>query len=113
MKQNKQNLYEGMYLISAALSDDARKRVLDKITTGITERKGEIRKIHDQGRKRLAYPIAKQREGYYFILYFSVNPAAITELWHDYHLTEGLLRFITLRADEVVEKIEFKALVEL
>lgn len=112
MTQNKENLYEGMYIISATLSDDARNKALEKIQTGITGRGGEIVKIHDQGRRRLAYEIDGHREGYYYLIYFNVKPAAIAELWQEYHLNEDLVRFITLRTDNVMEKIEFKPLVE-
>lgn len=112
MSQDKQHLYEGMYIISASLSDDARNKAFQKIQTGITQRGGEILKIHDQGRRRLAYEIDGHREGYYYIIYFNLKPSAIAELWQEYHLNEDLVRFITLRADKVMEKIEFKALEE-
>lgn len=112
MSLNNKNLYEGMYIISATLSDDARNKALDKIQKGITERDGAILKIHDQGRKRLAYEIGGHREGYYYLMYFEVNPAAINELWHEYHLNEDLVRFVTLRADKVLDKIEFKQIEE-
>ena len=112
MSQKNQNLYEGMYVISATLSDDARQKALERIKTGITNRKGEIRKLHEQGRRRLAYQIDGHREGYYYLIYFTAPPSAISELWQEYHLNEDLIRFITLRADEVMDKIEFKPLVE-
>ncbi len=112
MTQKNKNLYEGMYIISATLSDDARHKALDRIQKGITERGGEIRKIHDQGRRRLAYEIEGHREGHYFVIYFTVQPEAINELWQEYHLNEDLVRFITLRTDKVMEKIEFKTLLE-
>jgi len=110
MSQHKQNLYEGMYVISATLSDDARNKALDKIQGGITQRGGAILKIHDQGRRRLAYEIEGHREGHYYVLYFNLPSSVVAELWQDYHLNEDLIRFITLRTDKVMEKIEFKAL---
>lgn len=110
MSQNKQNLYEGMYVISAALSDEARRKVFDAIQTGITSRTGEIVKIHEQGRKRLAYEIEGHREGYYYLVYFKAPASAISELWKEYELNDDLVRFITLRTEKVMEKIEFKAL---
>ncbi len=112
MTHNRQNLYEGMYVISATLSDDARHKALDKILAGIKNRSGEIKKVHEQGRKRLAYEIDGHREGYYYLIYFTAPTAAIGELWQEYHLNEDLIRFITLRTDKVMEKVEFKALVE-
>lgn len=112
MSENKQNLYEGMYVISATLSDEARHKALDRIQSGITGHGGEIMKIHEKGRRRLAYEIDGHREGYYFLIYFTVPAPAVSELWHEYHLNEDLIRFITLRAEKVMEKIEFKPLVE-
>lgn len=112
-RQIRQNLYEGMYVLSATLSDDARHKALDKIKAGITNHGGEVQKIHEQGRKRLAYEINGHKEGYYFIVYFTSPSSAISELWHEYHLNEDLIRFLTLRTDKVMEKIEFKPLVEM
>jgi len=108
--ENQQNLYEGMYVISATLSDDARNKTLEKIQAGITSHAGEIVKLHDQGRRRLTYQIEGHREGYYYLIYFKVKPAAISELWQEYHLNEDLVRFMTLRTEKVMEKIEFKSL---
>lgn len=112
MSQNRQHLYEGMYVISATLSDDARHKALDRILKGITTRDGEVLKIHEQGRRRLAFQIDGHREGYYYVIYFNLKTSGISELWQDYHLNEDLVRFMTLRADNVMEKIEFKALEE-
>lgn len=114
MSQNSttQNLYEGMYIISSTLSDDARQKAFDKIQNGIIEHGGKILKVHDQGRRRLAYDIEGHREGHYYLIYFEVTPEAISDLWKDYHLNEDLVRFVTLRTDKVCEKIEFKALAE-
>lgn len=112
MRQHRQKLYEGMYVVKATLSDEARNKALDRIQTGITSRGGEILKVHDQGRRRLAYQIDGHREGHYYLIYFNSNPGAIGELWQEYHLNEDLIRFITLNADKVLEKIEFKTLEE-
>lgn len=112
MSQQRQHLYEGMYVISATLSDDARNKALEKIQAGIKQRGGEILKIHDQGRKRLAYEIEGHREGHYYVIYFNLKTSGIGELWQEYHLNEDLVRFITLRADKVLDKIEFKAIEE-
>ena len=112
MDQKKEHLYEGMYVISATLSDDARHKALDKIQSGIKNHGGDIKKLHEQGKRRLAYDINGHREGFYYLIYFTAPPAVIADLWHEYHLNEDLIRFITLRAEKVMDKIEFKPLVE-
>lgn len=115
MSKVRKHLYEGMYVISASLSDDARHKALDRIKESITRHDGEILQVHDWGRRRLAYDIDGHREGFYYIIYFEVNTSAIAEMWHEYHLNEDLVRFITLsiEREQVLEKIEFKTLQEV
>lgn len=110
--RDKKNLYEGMFVINAGLSDELRQKTFNKLEEMITEKGGEIHKIHQMGKKRLAYDIAGHRDGYYQLIYFSVDPAAIKQIWHDCHLNEELLRFMTLRAEKVAETLEYRQLVE-
>lgn len=110
MRNKRQRLYEGMYIINANLSEDARNKALQKITGSIEANGGKILKIHDMGKKRLAYEIDKKREGYYFLVYFEIETPMIAQLWKEYHLNEDLIRFMTLKADSVLEKLEFKSL---
>jgi small subunit ribosomal protein S6 len=112
MTKQSNHLYEGMYILSATLSDDARQKALEKITSGITDRTGEVHKVFDQGRRKLAYEINGRREGYYYVLYFSVPSNSMVEMWRDYHLNEDLIRFLTLRVENVPEKLEYKSLIE-
>jgi small subunit ribosomal protein S6 len=113
MKQQKEQLYEGMYILSAHLSDDARGKAFDKIKEKILSRGGKILKIHDQGRRRLAYDINRHREGYYYLVYFTLPAEHIEELWEEYRRNEDLLRFLTIKAEKVLEELKFKQLPEL
>jgi len=110
MKKQTNQLYEGMYILSSTLSDESRKKAWEKILNGITEKGGEIHKIHEPGRKRLAYEINGKREGYYYVIYFSAPTQCIGELWKEYHLHEDLIRFLTLQTEKVMETLEFPPL---
>ncbi|MBM3184444.1 MAG: 30S ribosomal protein S6 [Chlamydiae bacterium] len=110
MKKGNKGLYEGMYILNATLSDDSRKKAFEKITEGILQKGGEIHKIHEQGRKRLAYEIDGKREGFYYVLYFSAPTSIIADLWKDYPLHEDLIRYMTMRVEKVQETLEFKPL---
>lgn len=113
MKQENEQLYEGMFILSAHLSDDARNKVFDRLKEQIVSRGGSIVKIHDQGRRRLAYDINRHREGYYYLVYFNLLPKYIKELWEEYQRNEDLLRYLTIKADKVLEVLKFKQLPEL
>ncbi len=110
MSKQRTHLYEGMYILSATLSEEARQKALEKVLNGITSRGGEIKKTFDQGRKKLAYEINGRREGHYVLLYFTASSNHVSDMWKEYHLNEDLIRFATLRAEAVPEKIEFKPL---
>ena len=108
MKKERKGLYEGMHILSATLSDESRKKAFDKILDGITQKGGGIEKIFDQGRRKLCYEIKGKREGHYYVVYFSAPTSIISELWKDYHLHEDLIRFMTMRVENVLETLEFK-----
>jgi small subunit ribosomal protein S6 len=110
MTKPRQHLYEGMYILSSTLSDDARQKALDRITSAMTQLGGEIQKVIEQGRKKLAYEIEGKKEGYFYLIYFTSPASAISEVWKEYHLNEDLLRFMTVRVNEVPESVEFKPL---
>src|SRR3990167_4492114 len=112
MSNQRKHLYEGCTFFSTTLSEDARQKALEKVLGGITERGGEVHKLFDQGRRRLAYEINGKREGHYMLLYFTAHAAQMQELWREYHLNEDLVRFLTLRTEAVPEKIAFKPLLQ-
>jgi len=112
MGKSPQHLYEGMFILSAVLSEDARKKAVEKITASLSHHAGEVKKIFEQGRKKLAYEVSGRREGYYYVLYFTACSSSMPELWREYQLNEDLIRFMTLRVEEVPEKLEFKSIVK-
>lgn len=113
MEQQKERLYEGMYVLSAHLSEDARGKAFEGIKERITSRGGQIKKVHEQGRRRLAYEIDRQRDGYYYLVYFTIDPQYVGEMWEEYRRNENLLRFLTIRAEKVMEELKFKSLPEV
>ena len=110
MTKKRKGFYEGMYILSAALSDESRKKAFEKITDGIVQKEGQILKIFDQGRRKLAYEIDGKREGHYYVLYFEAPTLIVQELWKEYHLHEDMIRFMTMRVESVPETLEFKSL---
>lgn len=112
MKEEEQRLYEGMYILRPSLSEEGQKKALERIKQPIEASGGVVHKVHHLGRKKLAYEINGVRQGHYFVLYFSVLPKQLTEMHSEYKLNEDLVRCMTLAAERVVEKIEFKPLLE-
>ena len=62
--------YELMLVISPDVPDDQGQAVIDRVTRQIAASGGQIIKVAPWGRRRLAYPIDRHREGSYHIVLF-------------------------------------------
>ena len=93
------NKYETVMILDCNISEEDRKNAIEKIKNYI-EKNGEIRKTEDIGKRKLAYEVKKNKEGYYYIIEFSTNPENIAELERIYRITDEILKFIVVRQDD-------------
>lgn len=68
----------------------------------ITKQGGTVQSAQPFGRRRLAYRIARQVEGHYYLFKFAIPPSAIGELERQLRLAEPVVRFIVLAEEEAV-----------
>ncbi|MAS34437.1 MAG: 30S ribosomal protein S6 [Anaerolineaceae bacterium] len=61
---------------------------------------GQVTKIDRWGRRKLAYEIDRQRDGYYVIMEANVDPVGLPELERNMKLSSAILRYLVIRADE-------------
>ena len=66
---------------------------LDRITRVIAESGGQVGNADRWGRRRLAFEIERQSEGYYLVVEFTAEPSVLTELERSLHLADEVLRF--------------------
>ena len=91
--------YELMLVIRPDVADDKSQALVDRTTRGIVAAGGQIVKVAPWGRRRLAYPIDRHREGSYHIILFEAPSEAIVELEHTLLITEEVLRHLVTRVD--------------
>jgi small subunit ribosomal protein S6 len=89
--------YELMLVIRPDVPDDRSQAVIDRVTRQITASGGQIIKVAPWGRRRLAYPIDRFREGSYHIVLFNAPPDGLVELEHSLLITEEVLRHLVTR----------------
>ena len=95
--------YELMLVIRPDVADDRSQAVIDRTTRLITSAGGQIVKVAPWGRRRLAYPIDRFREGSYHIILFQAPADALAELEHSLQITEEVLRHLVTRDDRPVK----------
>ena len=59
----------------------------------------KVEKVEELGKKRLAYEVKKNKEGYYVVINFEANPELISELERNYRIMDEVIKFITVRAE--------------
>jgi small subunit ribosomal protein S6 len=94
--------YELMLVLRPDLPDDRTQAVIDRSTRTILGSSGQIVKVAPWGRRRLAYPIDRHREGSYHILIFEAPAEAIAELERGLLITEEVLRHLITRVERPV-----------
>nr|HML48074.1 30S ribosomal protein S6 [Clostridia bacterium] len=83
--------YELMYIIDSSLEETARKELIDRFSKLLVEIGGELEKIDEWGKRRLAYPIDYKNEGYYVLMNFSAGPNVPREMERNLQISENVL----------------------
>ena len=85
--------YESVFVLNPNLDDSQVDIELEKIREFLTSKDTEITEVQKWGRRKLAYEIAKNREGVYTLIRFSADAEVPMELDRRYRLNENMLRF--------------------
>ena len=96
--------YEIGFIITPDANEEEVKKIVESISGTIKKAKGVIESIDEWGRKKMAYPIKKNPEGYYVFIQTEVDGAVIADLERRLKQMEKVLRFITLRLDDKLKK---------
>ena len=91
--------YELMLVFRPDAPDERLSAIIDRTTRQMTAAGGQIVKVAPWGRRRLAYPIDRQREGSYHIIVFEAPAPAIAELERSLLITEEVLRHLVVRQE--------------
>lgn len=92
------NLYETVIVTSAKLGEEGSAELVGKFKA-LIEENGTVQSVDDWGKRRFAYPIDKQTEGYYTLINFESAPEFTAELDRRYQITDGIMRTLIIKRD--------------
>ena len=92
------NKYESVVIINPSVEEEKIKELSQKFTD-IINNDGKVEKIEDLGKKRLAYEVKKNKEGYYLVINFEANSDLIAELERNYRIIDEVIKFITIKEE--------------
>lgn len=98
------NTYENLFIVSLANGEAAAKETVNKFTTLIANN-AEIVEVADWGKRRLAYLINDESEGYYTVVTFKTASDFPAELDRLFNIDENVMRSMTIKLDvKAIEK---------
>lgn len=93
--------YENVFIARQDISAAQVEALADQFTALVAEQGGQITKREYWGLRNLAYRIKKNRKGHYVLFNLDAPAAAVNELERTMRINEDILRYLTVRVDEL------------
>lgn len=92
--------YETMFILNSGFTKEELPEKVEKFINVISNAGGQVDKITDWGKRRLAYEVKKQRDGYFVLVNFSAEPGVSKELERIFRISEEVVRYLIVRLED-------------
>ena len=92
--------YESIFILDPDLEETQAQSVIEKAKGIITQGSGEILKVEDWGKRKLAYEVKKKPKGHYILIHFVGSPALLSELERNFRVMDAVIKFQSVRLGE-------------
>jgi small subunit ribosomal protein S6 len=91
--------YELGIVVNPDVGDEQARAIVERITHVIAAHEGQVVRVNAVGRRRLAYPIDRHRDGLYFYFDLTLEPGSVAEIERSLRVNEEIIRHLTLVRD--------------
>jgi small subunit ribosomal protein S6 len=103
--------YELIFIVRPDVADDEVQKLITQMEGVVTAAGGKVDKVEKMGRRRLAYRVEKQREGFYVLFYAQGTGEMVHEFERRLKVTDAVIKHMTICTDEIIQRAaKFKAL---
>lgn len=95
--------YESVFIARQDIAAPQAEALADTFTSIIDAQGGKVTKRENWGLRNLAYKVKKNRKGHYILFNIDGPPAAIAEMERNMRIHEDVLRYMTVRVEELEE----------
>jgi small subunit ribosomal protein S6 len=92
--------YETIFILDPDLEEEQTESTIEKVKGIITQSNGEILKVEDWGKRKLAYEVKKKDKGHYILIHFLGTPALLSEVERNFKVMDAVIKFQSVRLDE-------------
>lgn len=89
--------YELIYIVRPDVEEEALEEIGKKVDQVVTGNGGQVTEVERWGKRRLAYPIQKLKEGYYVLNRIQLEPQMLKEVERSLTLSEAIIRYLIVR----------------
>jgi small subunit ribosomal protein S6 len=98
--------YELMFIVRPDMTEEDLDKLLSMLQSIVPASGGSIVKVDKMGKRRLAYTVKRFHEGIYVLMVVEGGGAVIHELERRLRVTEQVIKFLTVRADEEQKRLD-------
>jgi small subunit ribosomal protein S6 len=95
--------YETIYILRSDVDAETAERVQGRVSDALEREQGRLVKVESWGRRKLAYPIGKQRKGVYVFLRYVGGGGLVAEVERNLKLQDAVVKFMTVQTADVVD----------
>lgn len=92
--------YELVFVVQPELEEEPLAALVNKVSQTISDLHGQVQQIEPWGKRRLAYPIKKYREGFYYLMLIELPASAVRSLDRTLRFIEDVIRHLIVRKDK-------------
>lgn len=91
--------YELGFILNPEVNEEQTRAILERIEQIVSKYGGQVMRVNQTGRKRLAYPINRHRDGFYVFIDMILAPETVSELDRTLKVSEEVIRHLIKRRD--------------
>ncbi|HPC86506.1 MAG TPA: 30S ribosomal protein S6 [Smithellaceae bacterium] len=96
--------YEVIAIVKTDVTEEDLTAIMERSSNIVTERKGVIAKAEKWGKRRLAYEIKKQKDGFYFFIDYAGDGSIVAEMERNFKIDDRILKFMTVTKEGAVTR---------
>ena len=103
--------YEIIFIVRPDATEDDVDKLIAQMEGAVVSTGGKVEKVEKMGRRRLAYRVSKQREGFYVLFQLQGSGDTVKEFERRLKVIDTVIKYLTVRVDEDLERVaKYKAL---
>ena len=99
-------IYEELFIVKPDAPEEEVDQFVENLRIQLTTAGATVDKIEKWGKRKLAYKVGKFREGFYVLFQITGEATCVKELERRLRVSDAVLKFITVRIDETLKRLE-------